>query len=87
MEKKETRAEAKARREQARADADWLRLLAERAEAKLPPDKRRPQPRLTPLTKTERQAERAQARANADWLRELAEKGKAELDERKAREA
>ncbi len=42
MAKRETKAEAEARRADARASAEWLRELAERAEAKLPPEKRRP---------------------------------------------
>jgi len=81
---KMTKAEAAAGREQARADAAWLRLLAEAAEAKLDSAVRRPTETAEPPTRAERQAARGQARADARWLRELAERGKAELERRNA---
>jgi len=84
MTAKETKAEAAARRERARADAEWLRRLAEKAEATLGARARRPAPPSGRPTSEERRAERASARADAAWLRELAERGKAELERRKA---
>jgi hypothetical protein len=75
---KMTKAEAAALREQARADAAWLRSLAETAEAKLASGVRRPPP------PSELGTGRAQARADAAWLRDLAERGKAELERRNA---
>jgi len=84
MTAKKTKAEAAAGREQARADAAWLRQLAEKAEAKLDPHARRPAPLSGRPTSAERQAQRGQARADAAWLRELAERGKADLERRKA---
>jgi hypothetical protein len=78
MATKRTKAETAALREQARADAAWLRALAETAEAKLDSGVRRPAP------SSELGPGRAQARADAAWLRDLAERGKAELERRKA---
>lgn len=40
--KKRTKAEIDAERARAAANAEWLRELAERAEARLPPEQRRP---------------------------------------------
>jgi hypothetical protein len=78
MTEKRPKAEAAALRAQARADADWLRALAEAAEAKLDSSVRRPTPA------SELGSGRARARADAAWLRELAERGKAELERRNA---
>jgi hypothetical protein len=77
MTQKRTKAEAAVLRAQARADADWLRALAEAAEAKLDSRVRRP-------TLPSGLGGRAQARADAAWLRDLAERGKAELERRNA---
>ena len=76
MTEKRTKAEAAALRAQARADAAWLRTLAETAESRLDPGVRRPAPSSQDVTG------RAQARADAAWLRDLAERGKAALERR-----
>jgi hypothetical protein len=80
MPEKRTKAEVAAFRVQARADAAWLRSLAETAEAKLDSSVRRP------TSQDERGTGRAQARADAAWLRDLAERAKAELERRNASE-
>ena len=71
-EKKRPRTELDAERAQARQSAAWLRELAEKALAELPPSAREA---------------RARAGSNAAWLRGLAEKAQAELDRRKQQPA
>jgi hypothetical protein len=84
MTEKKTKAEAAAEREQARADAAWLRRLAEAGEAKLDSASRRPTETSERPTSADRRAAQSQARTDAAWLRELAERGKADLERRKA---
>lgn len=72
MTEKRAKAEIDAEREQARHSAAWLRKLAERGLAELPPSARNV---------------RERAGSNSAWLRELAVSAQAELDLREQREA
>jgi hypothetical protein len=67
MAKKRMTEERRALLERARANAEWLRQLAEKGLAALPESAR---------------AERERAGSNAAWLRLLAEKAQADLDRR-----
>ena len=72
MPRKRTNAELETERREARANADRLQELAEKALAKLPPSERE---------------QRERAGSDAAWLRELAERAQTELDRQARRDA